>query len=358
LPTFAAQPSSVPKTAVVILNWNTKKYLKEFLPEVIRYSPGAEIIVADNASTDDSVEFIRKNYPIVKIIINQKNEGFAGGYNEALKQVSGDYFVLLNSDVRVTKDWLKPLENLLDNNLNIAAVQPKILTYYQPDTFEYAGAGGGFIDKYGYPFCRGRIFGTFEKDSHQYDDTIPVFWATGACMMIRSRVFNELGGFDAGFFAHMEEIDLCWRIHRKGYEVYYCGNSSVYHVGGGTLSKESPYKTFLNFRNNLLMIYKNLPKNRSKAIFKVRFLLDLIASMKFLLSGNAKNFKAVWQARSDFRKLKNRYQRPESDSENFSDGTGILIYPKSIVRDYYLWGSKKFTDLKWVNSQENTRSHR
>jgi GT2 family glycosyltransferase len=256
---------------------------------------------------------------------------------------------LLNSDVRVTENWLTPLEEVMQKNDKVAAVQPKILSYHQPEMFEYAGAAGGFIDHLGFPFCRGRIFNTFEKDVHQYDDTIPVFWATGACMMVRSKVFNELGGFDAGFFAHMEEIDLCWRMHHSGHQVYYCGKSTVFHVGGGTLSKESPHKTFLNFRNNLLMIFKNSDKAQSRAIFRKRFFLDLLASIKFLLSGNPENFKAVWRGRSAFHKLKSGYKPPVQGDNNFKDGTGILIYPKSIVLDYYLWGSEKFSDLKWPN---------
>ena len=339
-------------TAVVILNWNGKKFLETFLPGVIKFSQGAQIVVADNASTDDSVDFVKKNFPSVTLIVNPKNEGFAGGYNQALKHVDAKYFVLLNSDVRVTENWLVPMTQLLESNENIAAVQPKILSYHQPEMFEYAGAGGGFIDKYGYPFCRGRIFNKLEKDEHQYDDTIPVFWATGACMMVRSDVFRKLGGFDPVFFAHMEEIDLCWRMQREYYQVYYCGKSTVYHVGGGTLSTESPYKTFLNFRNNLLMLFKNAPKKQRFSLFQIRFILDFLASLKFLLAGSFGNFKSVWKARSEFNRLKRQYPSDVPNDDIPVNGTGILIYPKSLLWDYYLCNKQKFSDLHWTTHSE------
>ena len=257
------------RIAVVILNWNGRHFLEKFLPDVIRFSSDdASVVVADNASTDDSVEYLKKNFPSVRIILNEKNEGFTGGYNRALEKVEAEFYVLLNSDVEVTQDWLKPLLRLMDANKKIAACQPKILSYHEKDKFEYAGAGGGFIDKNGYPFCRGRIFSELETDHHQFDDERPVFWATGACMFVRASVYHELKGLDENFFAHMEEIDLCWRMQRAGYEVYYCGKSTVYHVGGGTLPKNNPRKTYLNFRNNLITFTKN---RKSSVLFLIVF---------------------------------------------------------------------------------------
>ena len=336
------------RTAVVILNWNTRHFLEKFLPNVLKYSSEyADIIIVDNASSDGSALFVESNYPSVRIIRNSENDGFAGGYNTALSKIDAEYFVLLNSDVDVTENWLLPLIKLMDDYYDIGACQPKILSYHSPDYFEYAGSAGGFIDKYGYPFCRGRIFDTIEKDNHQYDNTRPVFWATGACMMVRSSVFKELNGFDPIFFAHMEEIDLCWRMHLAGYSVYYCSLSKVYHVGGGTLPKSNPRKTFLNFRNNLLMIYKNADPSEIKSILAVRFILDLLASIKFLFSGGFADFKAVWLAHRDFNKLKSHYQRSLSAPGIFSGKAGFLIYPKSILWDYYLCGRKRFSALDW-----------
>lgn len=339
------------RTAVVILNWNNRNFLEEFLPDVIKYSSEvAEIIVADNASTDDSVSFLKKNFPSVKIICNPTNEGFAGGYNLALKNVNADYFMLLNSDVKVSENWLVPLIEILDKNKNAGAVQPKILSNHSPELFEYAGAAGGFIDKYGYPFCRGRMFNTIETDHHQYDDTRPVFWATGACMLVRSKVFNVLEGFDSLFFAHMEEIDLCWRIQKIDYQIYYCGSSFVFHVGGGSLPKSNPHKTYLNFRNNLLMLYKNADPAILKTVLFVRFFLDAIASLSFLLAGNFGDYRAVWRARSDFNKLKVHYPRLARNTLVSGQNKSIFIYHKSIVFDYYICSIKKFSSLVWKNS--------
>ncbi|MFN8165301.1 MAG: glycosyltransferase family 2 protein [Bacteroidia bacterium] len=335
------------KTAVVILNWNGKAFLEKFLPNVIRHSStDAEIIVADNASGDDSVSFIRSNFPSVRIIINEKNEGFTGGYNIALKQVEADYFVLLNSDVEVSKDWLKPLIALMEKDKSIAACQPKIIAYNDRSEFEYAGAGGGFIDKLGYPFCRGRIFNTLEKDKGQYNDTIDVFWATGACMFVRASVYRELGGLDENFFAHMEEIDLCWRMHRKGYRVCYCGQSEVYHVGGGTLAKNNPRKTYLNFRNNLLMIYKN-SGNRKGSILRKRMFFDFVAACKFLITNGFDDFKAVFRAHIDFRKMKKLY--PDADEHKLNAFENSTIYTRSILLDYYFYNRKSFIDLNWTS---------
>src|ERR1044071_7927501 len=269
--------------AVVILNYNGKAHLEKFLPGVVRYSPEARIVVADNGSTDDSLTYITKYFPGVEIIDNGSNLGFCGGYNHALKKVSAEYFLLLNNDVEVTEGWLKPLLDILGRDQNIAAVQPKILAYRQKNRFEYAGAGGGLIDALGYPFCRGRIFDTTEEDHGQYNDTLPVFWATGACLMIRSKLFHELGGFDEDFFAHMEEIDLCWRLKRRGHKIYYCGSSTVYHLGGGTLAAGNPTKTYYNFRNGLDMLIKNQSGGQLLWKLPLRLALDWVAAVKFLL---------------------------------------------------------------------------
>ncbi len=336
------------RTAVVILNWNNRTFLEQFLPDVIKHSSSlADIIIADNGSTDDSLSFVEKNFPAIRIIRNEKNEGFTGGYNISLSQIDSEFFVLLNSDVKVTENWLAPLLKVMDTNPLAGAVQPKILSFHFPDTFEYAGAGGGFIDRYGYPFCRGRIFLSLEKDSHQYDDTRQVFWASGACMFVRSSVFKKLGGFDPEFFAHMEEIDLCWRMQLSGNAVYYCGGSTVFHVGGGSLPKENPRKTYLNFRNNLLMIYKNSEPAGVNSVLRTRWFLDLLASLKFLFSGGVADFKAVWQARRDFNKLKTRYPQGFSTINPSKVLPGLSIYPKSILWDYYLCGRKKYTLLNW-----------
>ena len=286
--------------AVVILNYNGQKHLADFLPSVIQYSSDATIYVADNASTDCSLELLKTAFPSVKIIELKENHGFAQGYNEALEFVEAEYYVLLNSDVEVTPNWIEPVIELMNNDKTIAACQPKIKAFHQKSHFEYAGAAGGFIDHLGYPFCRGRIFQEIEQDLKQYDDNHEVFWATGACMFVCAEVFHQVGGFDGDFFAHMEEIDLCWRIHHAGYKVYACGSSEVYHVGGGTLHKSNPYKTFLNFRNGLAMLYKNHPdKGFSLAIF-TRLILDGVAGIKFLLFDSWEDCWAVARAHFDF----------------------------------------------------------
>ena len=336
------------RIAVVILVWNNRKYLEEFLPSVIEYSSGlADIVIADNASTDDSVFYLEANFPSIRIIRNKTNEGFTGGYNTALRQVDNEYFVLLNSDVKVTENWLHPLIELMDKQTDAGACQPKILSYHKPEYFEYAGAAGGFIDKYGYPFCRGRIFNSLEKDLHQYDDTRKIFWASGACMMIRATVYKELNGLDDNFFAHMEEIDLCWRIQLAGKHVYFCPDSSVYHVGGGSLHKSNPQKTYLNFRNNLLLIYKNAAPGKVKSILRIRFFLDALASLLFLFSGSFSDFKAVWKARRDYRRLKSSYKPITTrDNPNFVS-VDLMLYPKSILWDYYVCVRKIFSSLSW-----------
>lgn len=290
------------KTAVVILNYNGEKFLREFLPSVLAHSGDVKVIVGDNGSTDLSVDVLKQKFPTVELIQLGNNYGFCGGYNRVLKQVNTEYYVLLNSDVEVTPDWLVPMIDLLDSNQNIAAVQPKILAYNERQKFEYAGAAGGYIDSLGYPFCRGRVFDVTENDSGQYNDTREVFWATGACLIIRSNVYHELGGLDEDFFAHMEEIDLCWRIQRAGHKVFYCGASVVYHVGGGTLSKSSPRKTYYNFRNGLSLVYKHWSATSLIWKLPIRILLDYLAAIKFLVSGKGADAGAVIKAHYHFGK--------------------------------------------------------
>ncbi|MBL7137507.1 MAG: glycosyltransferase family 2 protein [Bacteroidales bacterium] len=329
--------------AVVILNWNGKTYLEQFLPVLIEYSGAdVEIIVADNASTDDSVSFIQQHYPQIRIIRNPKNEGFALGYNLALQQVKADYYVLLNSDIEVTPNWIPPVISLMESDARIGACQPKIRSYHQRDEFEYAGAAGGYMDEYGYPFCRGRMFLTIEKDNGQYDDEVEISWATGACLFVRSELFHTLGGLDEDFFAHMEEIDFCWRLHNYGYRVMYCPNSTVYHIGGGTLPKTSGRKTYLNFRNNLMLLYKNLPSNYLFKVFAVRLILDIVAAYKFLFQAGFKDFWAVARAHIRF------YQALPSlrqKRRNLRHGSMKMMYKRNIVAEYYLRGKKHFTQL-------------
>ena len=288
------------KAAVVILNWNGQKLLEQFLPKVVQCSPEATIYVADNSSTDLSVELLRVHFPMVKVIRNVANFGFAKGYNEALKFVEEDIYVLLNSDVEVTEGWLQPILDMFDAEPSTAIIQPKILSSRNPDFFEYAGAAGGFIDRFGYPYCRGRIFESLERDHGQYDDTADIFWASGACMFIRKSVFRELRGFDAAFFAHMEEIDLCWRAAHLNLRTRYCGKSRVYHVGGATLNASNPHKTYLNFRNSLFMLTKNVPQGDLLPILLARLVLDGIAGAKFLLMGDATHTGAVIRAHFAF----------------------------------------------------------
>ena len=290
------------KIAVVILNWNGRPMLERFLPSVIEHtSHVAEVIVADNGSTDDSIAFMQSHYPEVRLIRLDRNYGFADGYNRAFEQIEADYYVLLNDDVEVTPRWCDAVVEMMERDEKIAVAQPKLLMFDQKDTFEYAGGAGGFIDKYGYPFCRGRIFSTIEKDKGQYDDSCEIFWATGAALFVRASVWKELGGLDGSFFAHMEEIDFCWRCKNHGYKAMYCPDSVVYHVGGGTLPKSSPFKTQLNFRNNLAMLYKNLPDRRLRGVLALRFVLDWVAALSFLLKGNVGEFKAVFAAHKEFR---------------------------------------------------------
>ena len=288
---------SYPSVAIVILNWNGKKFLQQFLPSVMASSyANKKIIVADNASTDDSIAFLKQQYPQVGIIVNKSNEGFAKGYNAALKQVQADYYVLLNSDVEVTPDWIEPIIELMESDKGIAACQPKILAWHKKDQFEYAGACGGWLDQFGYPFSRGRVFDDCEKDSGQYDNMQQCFWASGAAFFVRASVYQEVGGLDEYFFAHQEEIDLCWRIQLAGYKIFVQPASVVYHVGGGTLPRGNSRKTFLNFRNNLIMLTKNIPLGVALWKIPFRVLLDAVSAWRELLSGNGGYFIAVLKA--------------------------------------------------------------
>lgn len=298
------------KVAIVILNWNGKKYLEKFLPSVKLYSEAyAEIIVADNGSSDDSVSFLKYNYPGIRIIQFPQNFGFAKGYNEALKLVQSEYYLLLNSDVEVQADWLQPMINLLETNASIAACQPKILSYNNKNYFEYAGAAGGWLDQYGYPFAKGRIFDICEEDHGQYDQSEPIFWASGAALFIRSSVFHAMKGFDEYFFAHQEEIDLCWRIQLAGNKIYSCPSSVVYHIGGGTLPRGNSLKTFLNFRNNRIMLSKNLPLRKKIWIIPIRYLLDGISAWKGLVTGDGGYFIAILRSQIAFIKWWLFYQK-------------------------------------------------
>ncbi len=336
------------KVAVVILNFNGEKFLRELLPGVVANSPEGEVIVADNGSTDGSIPFMKNEMPSVRLIEFKENYGFAEGYNQALKQVEAEYYILLNSDVEVTAGWLNPLVAYMDAHPETAACQPKLLAFHQRDSFEYAGACGGYLDSLGYPFCRGRIFGTVEQDLAQYDSVQEVFWATGACLMIRSQRYHEIGGLDGEFFAHMEEIDMCWRLKARGHSIVCIPESKVYHVGGGTLAAESPRKTYLNFRNNMLMIYKNQFEHY-RLRFVVRMALDYVAALQMLVQGKRENSKAVFKARRDFWKMKQSFKDKRQQNKALTterQPKGLL--PSSILLAYYLKGKKHFSQLKWT----------
>ncbi|MDR1526843.1 MAG: glycosyltransferase family 2 protein [Dysgonamonadaceae bacterium] len=334
-------------TAIVILNWNGRKLLEQFLPSVLQYSPPdeADIIVADNGSTDDSIAFVKNQYPSVIVQALGWNYGFAEGYNRALADLNYPYVVLLNSDVEVTPDWLRTGIDYLEAHDNVAALQPKILSYRNKTLFEYAGACGGFLDKNGYPFCRGRILNRIEPDAGQYDDVLPVFWATGACLFIRLQEFKDAGGFDAAFFAHQEEIDLCWRLNACGKQIVCLPQSVVYHVGGATLEKANPQKDYLNFRNNLLMLYKNLPDPYYSKVMRKRFFLDYLSAIHCLLKGECHNAWAICKARRDFLRMKAQYQavRNENLKQN-PIGIPDTMLPQSLIWSYYLNGKKKFSE--------------
>ncbi|MEG1587325.1 MAG: glycosyltransferase family 2 protein [Bacteroidales bacterium] len=335
------------KVSVVILNWNGAELLRRYLPSVCRNtcSDLADIVVADNGSDDDSLKILREKFPEVKVIAMPVNSGFAEGYNIALKHIQTEYVVLLNSDVEVTPGWLEPMLAYADQNPDVAAIQPKIKACRRRTYFEHAGAAGGYIDSFGFPYCRGRIFDCVEEDRGQYDTIKDVFWATGACLFTRTRDYEAAGGLDPLFFAHMEEIDLCWRFHRLGKRVVCVPEGVVYHLGGATLDTENPRKTYLNFRNNLLMLHKNLPPEKRSKIILQRKLLDGIAALNFLLHGKGKNFTAVLNAHADAKRMIRSYYTP---LKNESRPEVISLLPgnnSSIVFDYYMKGKKRFSDL-------------
>jgi GT2 family glycosyltransferase len=348
-----------PKVAVVILNWNGSKYLKQFLPSVLASTwPGLEVVVGDNASSDDSVAFLSQNYPSVRVIQNDRNYGFTGGYNRVLSQVEADYYILLNSDVEVVPGWIEPVISLMQSDPAIAAAAPKILSFAQKNKFEHAGAAGGFIDSFGYPFCRGRMFYEVEKDLGQYEQSGEVFWASGASLFIKKKYWDEAGGFDEHFFAHMEEIDLCWRLKNMGYKVIYCAQSIVYHVGGGTLNAENPFKTYLNFRNNLLLLKNNLPFWKAFFVISIRFWMDLLALLRFLAEGKRKDAWAVSRAHQNF--VLSLFGiwvsaygiRDLGTGSNNSGGTQHYrpkhlkgMYKGSIVWEFFKKKKTRFTDL-------------
>lgn len=334
------------KVAVVILNFNGSALLRKFLAGVVTHSAPFPVVVADNGSTDDSAEFVASEFPQVKLIRIPENRGFCGGYNLALKQVQAENFILLNSDVEVTPGWIHPLLETLESNASVAAVQPKILSQARKTHFEYAGAAGGFIDSLGYPFCRGRLFFALEEDTHQYDTPLQIFWASGACMMVRAGVFQNLGGFDEDFFAHMEEIDLCWRMQRADYKIFYNGASTVYHVGGGTLSSNNPRKTYLNFKNGLSLLYKNLPAGELIAKLPVRIVLDWIAALKFGFTGYWADAGSVLKAHGDFFGSFGRERARRKNTKTLAFKRLASQYHGLIVWEFFIAGKRKYSELK------------
>jgi GT2 family glycosyltransferase len=336
------------KTIVVILNWNGIEYLKMFLGKVVDLSADAwtEICVADNGSTDGSADWVAENFSGVKLIRFERNWGFAEGYNLAIDKLEAEYFVLINSDIEVTEGWLHPLVRYMDENPDSASCQPKILSRERRDYFEHAGAAGGFIDKFGYPFCRGRILNIAEKDAGQYDNQVEVFWSSGACMIIRSEAWKRCGGFDGAFFAHMEEIDLCWRLHKAGYLVGFTPESKVYHIGGGSLNYTSPFKIFLNFRNSLFMLYKNLDDDNLLYILFMRRILDGMAALMFLLSGRISYFNSVIKAHIQYYKCKGDLKLKRQKVKELGDeSSDRLILNKSVVLEFYIKGNKTYNSL-------------
>lgn len=329
------------KIAVVILNWNGRALLEQFLPSVTAYSEEATVYVADNASTDDSVTFVKQEYPEVRIIQNEVNGGYAKGYNDALRHLSEDIFILLNSDVEVTSGWLKPILREFEANQNTAAVQPKILDFRKREYFEYAGAAGGYIDKFGYPYCRGRIFDHLEKDSGQYKDSVKIFWASGACLAIKREAYYSAGELDEDFFAHQEEIDLCWRLYNLGFDIKYTGSSTVFHLGGATLNNMHPKKTFYNFRNSLFALLKNTPGHKVWVLIFLRLVLDGAAGIKFLAEGKTKHTVSIIQAHFSFYShlkiiLQKRRNLPKRKK---------YFHKTSVVLSYFILGKKRFSDL-------------
>lgn len=336
----------IPRTAVVILNWNGLKHLQQFLPSVVANSGNAEIIVADNASTDGSIPFLQEHYPQVRLILLSENFGFCEGYNKALQQVDAHYYVLLNSDVEVPPGWTEPIIMLMEQDQSIAVCQPKILAQQHPGYFEYAGAGGGMLDALAYPYCRGRLFETLEEDKGQYDDVQEVFWATGACMFVRAEAYHKLGGLEPAFFAHMEEIDFCWRAKNAGYKVMYNGHSRVYHVGGGTLHKSNPRKTYLNFRNGLALLFKNIPTRELVMALLIRVLLDWVAALRMVIAGQTKDAKAVLDAHADLLRNRTYWRRRRKEQQpkgNFPYISGV--YKGSIVWQYFIRQKRTVREL-------------
>lgn len=336
------------ETAIVILNWNGKKHLETFLPSVVRYSSEAEIIVADNDSKDDSVAFLKANYPNIRLILLDKNYGFAEGYNRALAQIEAKYFVLLNSDVEVTEGWLNSPLQLLRQRAEVAATGPKILSYIKPEKFEYAGAAGGFIDTLGYPFCRGRIMDFAETDKGQYNDHIPVFWISGAALFIKAEAFRAVKGFDDDFFAHQEEIDLCWRLKHAGYEIHFCPTSVVKHLGGGALPQDSPFKVYLNHRNNLRMLYKNLTPDKLFLTLLTRLFLDGLSAIIYLATFKFRYFWAVPRAHFSFYKnLKTDRKKRHAFMKKYPLKTPKEVFAGSIVWNYFIRNKKRFSQLNF-----------
>ena len=336
-----------PKVAVVIIHWNRKNLLEQFLPFLVKSTyPNLQIVVADNNSDDDSVTFVQQNYPSITIVKNDDNYGYAGGYNHALKHVDAEYFVLLNNDIEVTPNWIEPIIEVMEADKSIAAAQPKMLDYNNRHKFEYAGAAGGYLDVFGYAFCRGRIFEVLEADKQQYNDTHSAFWATGACMFVRAEVFKNLHGFDEHFFAHMEEIDLCWRMQLAGYQLVTVPQSVVYHVGGGTLSKQSSQKTYLNFRNSLIMLTKNLPISTLIWLIPVRSTLDLLSSIFFLLNGFPKYSAAIHRAHSSYFFKFGKWWKLRKTNKVYKPFSQLHgIYQGSIVADHFIKKIKNFSGL-------------
>ncbi|MCF0072501.1 glycosyltransferase family 2 protein [Dyadobacter sp. CY261] len=340
-----------PSVAIVILNYNGQHYLEKFLPKVVEHSGGNAIWIADNASTDQSLSWLNAHYPELNTLVINENKGYAGGYNDALHRIRADYYILLNSDIEVTENWIDPVIAFMETDPRIAACQPKIRAYDLPTHFEYAGAAGGYMDYLGYPFCRGRIFDTREEDFGQYDDERDVFWATGACLFVRSSAFHEAAGFDESFFAHMEEIDLCWRLLNMRYRITYCGKSMVYHVGGGTLHKSNPRKTFLNYRNNLIMLYKNLPKGRRWKTVLIRLVLDGISSARFMATGAWPDVLAIIRAHFAFYRMIPKLTRNTPRTRHRAP-----LYYRSVVWEYFVLGKHKFDKLTGIEPIKVPRS--
>ena len=338
------------KLAIVILNWNGAEMLKKYLPSVLNYSrEEAVVYVADNASTDNSIALLKEQFPEVRLILLEKNLGFAEGYNKALAQVEAEYYLLLNSDIEVTPGWLTPMIEFMDAHKEVAACQPKLLSIFQRDSFEYAGACGGYMDRYGYPFCRGRIFDVVEQDKGQYDEPAKIHWATGAALLVRARIYKEVGGLDGRFFAHQEEIEMCWRMRIRGYQIWCLPQSKVYHVGGGTLPKSNPMKTYLNFRNNLTMQYKCLPEKDLKPVMCLRWFLDYLAAFQtLLLKRNVGDFKAIFRARRDFKRWRKDFEKDRQQIQNSrKDNQESEFAPFLLLWKYYAKGCKTFSQLGW-----------